>query len=413
VGSGGDYTEANTKQTYSLCVPQAQYTFVISDTYGDGMCCSYGDGSYKVEYKEEIYEGTEFGSEESHTFGSCDALQSSAPVEPTSAPVEPTSAPVEPTLAPVEPTSAPVEPTLAPVEPTSVPVEPTSAPVEPTTAPVEATSAPVETTLAPLEPTSAPVEPTLAPVEPTSAPVEATSAPVEPTLAPLEPTSVPVEPTSAPVEPTSPPVEATSAPIEPTFAPVEPTSAPVEATSAPIELTSAPVEATLAPVEPTSSPVEPTSAPISDDVLIYGSAFDNDSDGFMNSNKYKRNGGFEGGGALRIKKKQKVKRWVGNVNAYTRIKIEFMFKASKKVVNGNGFKVIVRFNSSADSIVWQKQFGVENNNNTFSELRKWYDESIYVEKPDNGRKIFIQFAGSENNNRKGAYFVDKVMVSGL
>eukprot|EP00548_Thalassiothrix_antarctica_P018334 CAMPEP_0194194308 /NCGR_PEP_ID=MMETSP0154-20130528/75515_1 /TAXON_ID=1049557 /ORGANISM="Thalassiothrix antarctica, Strain L6-D1" /LENGTH=456 /DNA_ID=CAMNT_0038918729 /DNA_START=70 /DNA_END=1436 /DNA_ORIENTATION=+ len=86
VGSGGDYTEANTIQTYSLCVPQAQYTFVISDAFGDGICCSYGEGSYKVEYGDEVREGAEFGSEESHTLGSCDNDPTSAPVEPTSAP---------------------------------------------------------------------------------------------------------------------------------------------------------------------------------------------------------------------------------------------------------------------------------------------------------------------------------------
>jgi len=168
-------------ETYTSeeCIPSAEYTFKITDSYGDGLCCSYGQGSYTVTYDDVIEkEGAQFGSSESTTFGSCPSSPtSSAPVEPTSAPVEPTSAPVEPTSAPVEPTSAPVEPTLAPVEPTSAPVEPTSAPVEPT-------SAPVEPTLAPVEPTSAPVEPTLAPVELTSAPVEPTSAPVEVTDSP-------------------------------------------------------------------------------------------------------------------------------------------------------------------------------------------------------------------------------------
>jgi len=126
-----------------VCAPPAKYTFVISDTYGDGICCGYGEGSYIVEYKGDKFEGSQFQSEASHTFGSCNLEPTSAPVEPTSAPVEPTSAPVEPTSAPVEPTSAPVEPTSAPVEPSSAPVEPTSAPVEPTTAPVEPTDSPI------------------------------------------------------------------------------------------------------------------------------------------------------------------------------------------------------------------------------------------------------------------------------
>ena len=87
VGSDGDYTEKNTLYPDSVCAPPAEYTFVISDTYGDGICCVYGEGLYIVEYKGDKFEGSQFQLEASHTFGSCDPKPISAPIEPTSAPL--------------------------------------------------------------------------------------------------------------------------------------------------------------------------------------------------------------------------------------------------------------------------------------------------------------------------------------
>jgi len=359
------YTDANTAHQYVDCHDACGGEFVISDTYGDGFCCGYGSGSYSVTVNGQavVVDGGSFGASETTSID-CATNPTPAPI-PTSAPVEPTSAPAEPTSAPVEPTSAPVEPTSAPVEPTSAPVEPTSAPVEPTSAPVEPTSAPVE-------PTSAPVEPTSAPVEPTSAPVEPTSAPVEPTSAPVEPTSAPVEPTSAPVEPTS------------------------------------------APVEPTSAPVEPTSSPTIDQfVPFYKAEFTNNAGDFTPDTRWRETGGVENGGALRIRKKQKVKTWVRNINAYSRLKIEFMFKASDEVEEGNGLKVITKFNRGVKSTKWKKTFGAENNDNTFLNLDEWYVETFIVDKPSNGKKLFIQFAGLTNNSGQGDYMVDNVIVSSL
>jgi len=55
------------------CVPEAQYTFTIADTWNDGMCCDFDvEGGYKVVYKEAVVaEGGKFKSSESTTFGSC------------------------------------------------------------------------------------------------------------------------------------------------------------------------------------------------------------------------------------------------------------------------------------------------------------------------------------------------------
>ena len=47
----GDLTQSNTTYTWSICVPDTNcYTFSINDTYGDGICCSWGSGSYFVNY---------------------------------------------------------------------------------------------------------------------------------------------------------------------------------------------------------------------------------------------------------------------------------------------------------------------------------------------------------------------------
>ena len=50
VASGGTYGNQPDGSTYTeiLCLPDDCYTFTINDSYGDGICCSYGNGSYSV-----------------------------------------------------------------------------------------------------------------------------------------------------------------------------------------------------------------------------------------------------------------------------------------------------------------------------------------------------------------------------
>merc|ERR1711902_293318 len=91
--------------------------------YGDGICCSYGSGGYKIKVNgEEVVSGGEFGDSETETF----TVNASPVAPPTTAPVAPPTP--FPTTAP--PTTAPVTP------PTTAPVTP------PTTAPVTAPVAP-------------------------------------------------------------------------------------------------------------------------------------------------------------------------------------------------------------------------------------------------------------------------------
>jgi len=63
----------NTLNTFNVCVPNnGTYVFTISDTYGDGICCSNGSGSYTLSMCNEILvTGGEFEFAETTTIESC------------------------------------------------------------------------------------------------------------------------------------------------------------------------------------------------------------------------------------------------------------------------------------------------------------------------------------------------------
>eukprot|EP00586_Coscinodiscus_wailesii_P017156 CAMPEP_0172518240 /NCGR_PEP_ID=MMETSP1066-20121228/290694_1 /TAXON_ID=671091 /ORGANISM="Coscinodiscus wailesii, Strain CCMP2513" /LENGTH=503 /DNA_ID=CAMNT_0013300577 /DNA_START=83 /DNA_END=1592 /DNA_ORIENTATION=- len=51
--SGGPYTTPGGTEVIKECLPDnQQYKFTIKDSYGDGICCSYGQGSYSVKFNE-------------------------------------------------------------------------------------------------------------------------------------------------------------------------------------------------------------------------------------------------------------------------------------------------------------------------------------------------------------------------
>jgi len=70
--SGGGYSGSNNNSTIteSACLPEGCYDFVINDTYGDGICCSYGRGAYSVTDAAGtiLASGGEYASSESTTF---------------------------------------------------------------------------------------------------------------------------------------------------------------------------------------------------------------------------------------------------------------------------------------------------------------------------------------------------------
>ncbi len=73
--SGGNYADA----TFALPPPIVQtwtlaadgcYTFTINDSYGDGICCQYGSGSYQLrdENNQIVFNGASFENSQSRSF---------------------------------------------------------------------------------------------------------------------------------------------------------------------------------------------------------------------------------------------------------------------------------------------------------------------------------------------------------
>ena len=68
VASGNGYS-SNQTVSEDLCLDADTYTFTINDSYGDGICCSYGNGSYSVLVDGvEVASGGQFTSSEATDF---------------------------------------------------------------------------------------------------------------------------------------------------------------------------------------------------------------------------------------------------------------------------------------------------------------------------------------------------------
>ncbi|WP_299180566.1 reprolysin-like metallopeptidase [uncultured Aquimarina sp.] len=71
IASGGTYGSQPDGSTISIteCLDAGSYTFTINDSYGDGICCSYGNGSYILSAgSTTLASGGSFGGSESTTF---------------------------------------------------------------------------------------------------------------------------------------------------------------------------------------------------------------------------------------------------------------------------------------------------------------------------------------------------------
>lgn len=70
--ASGSYSSANpdgSTISEDLCLPDDCYTFTITDAYGDGICCSYGNGSYSVtDASGSLASGGSFTSSEATNF---------------------------------------------------------------------------------------------------------------------------------------------------------------------------------------------------------------------------------------------------------------------------------------------------------------------------------------------------------
>jgi hypothetical protein len=69
VASGGKYSSSGATITENFCLPAGCYTFIISDAFGDGICCAYGNGSYSLKDAAGslLASGGSFGKTESKT----------------------------------------------------------------------------------------------------------------------------------------------------------------------------------------------------------------------------------------------------------------------------------------------------------------------------------------------------------
>merc|ERR1712060_1020080 len=98
------------------CFSSGSYKFTITDAYGDGICCSYGNGGYSVKVDDkEVASGGQFGSSETKTF---DVGSSTPTMYPThSVPTMYPTAAVDPVPTPyptdVPPTPFPTSQTCA------------------------------------------------------------------------------------------------------------------------------------------------------------------------------------------------------------------------------------------------------------------------------------------------------------
>jgi len=88
VKSTSGYTEANKSYSYSECMEPAKYEFKINDSYGDGICCSYGNGNFAVRENgiPVVDGGGQFSQEESKTFGLCPNDTPAPQSQPTTSP---------------------------------------------------------------------------------------------------------------------------------------------------------------------------------------------------------------------------------------------------------------------------------------------------------------------------------------
>lgn len=112
VFGGSGYTSAFT-HIETKCLPMNACTFTIKDSWEDGICCSYGSGSYTVIIDGVVFkEGGEFGASE--TVNLCPPTPAPTPL-PTSMPSKsPTSPPTTPapTPKPIESCSSLLEMTM-------------------------------------------------------------------------------------------------------------------------------------------------------------------------------------------------------------------------------------------------------------------------------------------------------------
>merc|ERR1711971_566717 len=232
IASGSGYSSANTEFSTSYCVQDGKFEFTMNDSYGDGICCSYGEGSYSVLRQGTVeVSGGQFGGAETTSFGSETDCDSSGPVTPPpSSP--PSSQPSNPPSNPPtnQPSNLPTgQPSNLPTnQPSNLPT--TSSPSKiPTANPTVRTNAPSTRSTVSSRPAGSFTSPPTSSV--TSPPTDVVTA--QPTSGPTtQPTSGPTaQPSNSPTLVT--PLTDFPTSMQPTYLPTEnpTTSSPLEATT--------------------------------------------------------------------------------------------------------------------------------------------------------------------------------------
>lgn len=79
----GDKHDKNKAYEFKNCLPTGCYTFQIVDSYGDGICCNYGNGSFEfIVNGKQIGKGSNFGSNFTKQFCIGKVLDETAPTPP-------------------------------------------------------------------------------------------------------------------------------------------------------------------------------------------------------------------------------------------------------------------------------------------------------------------------------------------
>ena len=69
VASGGPYSGAGTTVVENFCAPEGCYTLTMFDSFGDGICCSFGSGNYELTADGGVVaSGGEYGDLEATSF---------------------------------------------------------------------------------------------------------------------------------------------------------------------------------------------------------------------------------------------------------------------------------------------------------------------------------------------------------
>lgn len=54
LAQGGPYPQPNTQYDTTFCLPEGCYALTVFDSYGDGICCGFGDGIYTLSVDNEV-----------------------------------------------------------------------------------------------------------------------------------------------------------------------------------------------------------------------------------------------------------------------------------------------------------------------------------------------------------------------